>query len=307
MPKISQIIRFAENTINEAPNTYTDQQLIESVGEDTFLGKLLRDGIAYGSVAESDILNAILRQTTFTSALLAEFIKTRYSGPDITINSSMSIANALTALEDSLMTLVSTVRPLINTLNETTPGKALDATQGKVLSDMITNETNRATNAENAISNNVSNLANLTANSMNAMNNSVANITSNLANNIANLGTTKLDKVNQTNVAFVTNGTNQPSYIPYSQGIIHNGFMMTTSTGQAVMNDPISNNHGVTLGYLNNMINNSVKVLFEDHSSTNPVSIFPGPSGKITITVINAANLANVTNANKANRLFISI
>lgn len=306
MPKISKFVKFGENTINEAQNTYTDQQMIDASPE-SFLGKLLKDGIAYGSVAESDILNAIFRQTTFSSTLLAEFIKTRYAGADITLDTSMNISDALTALENSLMSLVNTIRPVINNLNETVPGKTLDATQGGILAGMISNEANTARNAESAISNNVSNLANSTSASMNSMNNSVSNMNSALSNNISNLSANKLDKINKTNVAFVTNETNQPESIPYSQGIVANGFPMTSATGQVTMNEPTLNNHGATMGYVSNVINGSVKVLYEDFSTSAPSAVTPGITGKITITTINAANFANVVTANKVNRLFVVI
>ena len=90
----NKIVKFAEGNVD---NTFTDNELLE---------KDLLDGIKFGSIAYSDILNAILRQTTAITSIIGELM-TNQLGKDITSNVNLNdLSETLKKLSISTQTII---------------------------------------------------------------------------------------------------------------------------------------------------------------------------------------------------------
>lgn len=97
----NKIVKFAEGNVD---NTFTDNEL---------LAKDLLEGIKFGSVAYSDILNAILRQTTAITSTLGELMKNQLN-KDITSDVGINdLTTALKNLSIATQTIVNAKQGLI--------------------------------------------------------------------------------------------------------------------------------------------------------------------------------------------------
>jgi len=150
---VNKIKKFAVDAVGE--NTYTDAEIAALA--------FLNTGIPFGGVAESDIINAMLRQTTVIVHALAEVILAHQTTvADVTsvdtnlvarLEQAISklatsvvtgktadnagVAVALSTSEEKLITERKIAKAIYNVLDQTNGGFALDARQGKTLSDAI--------------------------------------------------------------------------------------------------------------------------------------------------------------------------
>ena len=112
----NKIIKFADNA--NITNTFTDEQLNEAI-------KLaeLKNGIEYGSIAYSDILNAILRQTTAITSIIGDLISQE---ANTNVSSSVTLEQLTTALENLSLATQTVKRMNSSSVLNIWTGKASD-------------------------------------------------------------------------------------------------------------------------------------------------------------------------------------
>lgn len=124
MAKINNMIKFAVLESDATGyDTKTDTELVNMVGTDE------DDGIIFGSIAKTDILNGLFRQLTKTNKVIGDLILNNATATDITLGTQLTDSAYEGYFKTSLQNITLGVSPAI--VNPTVGGEAVLTTATK--------------------------------------------------------------------------------------------------------------------------------------------------------------------------------